>query len=58
MLAHIENKKGETCVKTPLVNSEQTVEVEYFYTNSPEIKEYDKIKFVKTQRISHDKWFI
>lgn len=58
VLARIENKKGETCVKTPLVSNEQTVEIEYYYTSSPELKEYDKIKFVKTQRTPHDKWFI
>ena len=58
IIANVEGQKGEVMVKTNLTENEQTIQVEYFYTNSKEIKEFENIKFVKTAPKSHDKWFI
>lgn len=58
IIALIDNKKGDVCVKTPLTSDLQKIEVEYFFTSSPEIKEYDEIKFIKSQKKPHEKWFI
>ena len=57
-LATIEDKKGEVVVKSSLVNDEQTIDVEYYYNQNKELKEKEQIKFVKTLRKPHDKWFI
>lgn len=57
----ISGKNGEQTVTLPLSQAKQSVEVEYYYTLSPEIKETDTISFIKTkktQQNNNKKWFI
>lgn len=57
----ISGKKGEQTVTLPLTQARQNVEIEYYYTLSPEIRERDTISFIKTkktQKYDNKKWFI
>lgn len=58
VLTRVEGEGNKAYIKTPLIEDRQTIEVEYFYTLYPEIKQFDKIKFIKTQKKSSDKMFI
>lgn len=51
-------KKGNIQIKVPLSQDNQTINVKYFYTCSPEIQEKEEIKFQKSNKKSNKKWFI
>lgn len=56
----ISGKNGAQSVTLPLTQTKQNVEIEYFYTLSPEDKEGENISFIKTNKTqkNNKKWFI
>ncbi len=56
----ISGKNGAQSVTLPLTQTKQNVEIEYFYTLSPENKEGENISFIKTNKTqkNNKKWFI
>lgn len=59
VVKQVSDKSGAQEIIIELNGQKQTLEVEYFYTLSPEIKNKQEIKFIKTKKTSkNDKWFI
>ena len=59
VLKEVSGKNGTQNVSLPIKSNKQIIEIEYFYTLSPEITQIEKLTFLNTKfGEKKDKWYV